>query len=92
VGSRFYTVVIDSLDPAALARFWAGVLEYQIVFEAPDEVVVARDDDTYPGLIFVPVPEHKTTKNRLHIDLAPDDRDVEVARICALGATKVDVG
>jgi catechol 2,3-dioxygenase-like lactoylglutathione lyase family enzyme len=47
------------------------------------------------GLVFVPVPEGKTLKNRLHIDLAPhtsQDRDVEIQRLLDLGATKVDVG
>jgi len=90
--SQWYTTVVDAADPAALARFWAAVLDYQIVYEAPDEVVIAKDEHTYPGLIFVPVPEAKTAKNRLHIDLNPDDRDAEVERITALGATRADVG
>lgn len=34
----------------------------------------------------------KAVKNRLHIDLAPDDRDAEVARLESLGATRIDVG
>jgi predicted enzyme related to lactoylglutathione lyase len=92
VSSRLYTIVIDSQDPATLGRWWAGVLDWQVVFERPDEVVIAKDQDTYPGLIFVPVPEAKTIKNRLHIDLAPDDRDAEVERLTGLGATRVDVG
>ncbi len=92
MSSRWYTVVIDANDPAALARFWAAVLEYDIVYEDPDEVVVARDDDTYPALVFVPVPEPKTVKNRLHIDLNPDDRDAEVERLIGLGARRADVG
>jgi predicted enzyme related to lactoylglutathione lyase len=90
--SRLYTVVVDSHDPRKLAQFWAAALDYQVVYEAPDEVVVARDEDTYPGLIFVPVPEAKTVKNRLHLDLNPDDRDREVARLEGLGATRADVG
>jgi hypothetical protein len=48
-----------------------------------------------PGLVFVPVPEGKTVKNRLHIDLAPhttDDRDAEIAHLLERGATLVDVG
>ncbi len=92
MGSRWYTVVIDARDPAELARFWAAVLDYSILYEAPDEVVVSRDEDTYPGLVFVPVPEDKTVKNRLHIDLNPDDRDAEVDRLIGLGARRVDVG
>ncbi len=90
--ARFYSVVIDSHDPARLARFWAEVLGFPIVYEADDEVVVAKDEDTYPALVFVSVPEGKTVKNRLHLDLAPDDRDLEVERLLALGATRADVG
>jgi len=92
MASRWYTVVIDANDVASLARFWAAVLDYQIIYEADDEVVVAKDERTYPGLVFVPVPEGKAVKNRLHIDLNPDDRDAEVERLVALGATRVDVG
>jgi len=90
--SRFYTVVVDARDPAVLARFWAAVLDYPIMFEAPDEVVIAKNEATYPGLVFVPVPEAKAVKNRLHIDLTPDDQDAEVERIVSLGARRVNVG
>ena len=38
------------------------------------------------------MPEGKTIKNRLHIDLDPDDRDAEVERLLTLGATRADVG
>jgi predicted enzyme related to lactoylglutathione lyase len=38
------------------------------------------------------VPEAKTTKNRLHIDLDPDDFDAEVDRVLRLGAVHTDVG
>jgi len=92
MSSRWYTVVIDAKDPAALARFWAAVFDYEVVYEASDEVVIAQDEDTYPALVFVPVPENKTVKNRLHIDLNPDDRDAEVDRLIGLGARRVDVG
>lgn len=47
------------------------------------------------GLVFVPVPEGKTIKNRLHIDLAPhssQDRDAEIQRLLEMGAQRVDVG
>ena len=90
--SRLYAIVVDSRDPRRLADFWAAVLDFRIVYEAQDEVGVARDDDTYPGLIFVLVPDHKVVKNRLHLDLNPDDRDREVDRLEQLGATRADVG
>jgi catechol 2,3-dioxygenase-like lactoylglutathione lyase family enzyme len=62
--------------------------------------VSQRYRDTPPeergqGLVFVPVPEGKTVKNRLHLDLAPradDDQETEVQRLLDMGATRVDVG
>ena len=48
--------------------------------------------DHFPGLLFALVPEDKSAKNRLHLDLRPDDRDGEVARLISLGAERVDVG
>lgn len=63
---------------------------------SPDDPVPAeRWDRELPGLVFVPVPEVKTSKNRLHLDLAAhreDDGDAEIARLLDLGATQIDVG
>jgi predicted enzyme related to lactoylglutathione lyase len=93
VTSRLWTVVVDAHDPATLARFWAAVLDWTIFYEAADEVVITKDDKTFPGLVFVPVPEAKTIKNRLHIDLNPGaDRDAEIERLISLGARIVDIG
>ena len=103
---RWYSVVVDCRDVAALSRWWAAALDWRIIYEAADEVVVvppvAMDPARYipplergPGLIFVPVPEGKAVKNRLHIDLAPSPdagQEAEVRRLEALGARRVDVG
>ncbi|MFF3455970.1 VOC family protein [Streptomyces sp. NPDC002730] len=87
-----YTVVIDSHDLPALARFWSQVLDWKVVFEAEDEIVIGADESALPGITFVPVGERKTVKNRLHIDLTPDDQAAEVERIIGLGARRADVG
>jgi hypothetical protein len=92
MAGRFYQLAVDCRDPASLARFWAAALGLEILFEAPDEVVIGKDPHDYPGLCFVPVPEPKTIKNRLHIDIDPDDRDAEVQRLIGLGARPADVG
>ncbi|WP_030974665.1 VOC family protein [Streptomyces sp. NRRL S-1824] len=88
----FYSIVVDAHDLPSQARFWCRVLDWKMLFEADDEIVIGADKDAVPGITFVPVPEGKTVKNRLHIDLAPDDQAVEVARIIGLGATRADVG
>jgi predicted enzyme related to lactoylglutathione lyase len=85
-------LVIDAHDPARLARWWAEALHFTIVAEAPDEVEIRRTADAVPGLIFVPVPDAKAGKNRLHIDLRPDDQEAEVERLVDMGARHVDVG
>jgi predicted enzyme related to lactoylglutathione lyase len=90
--STWYTIVMDCADPAAQGKFWGEVLGYQVVYSAPDEVVIAKDDHTYPGLVFVPVPEGKSAKNRLHIDLNPDEQQAEVKRLEGLGARQIDIG
>ncbi|MEH1126158.1 VOC family protein [Micromonospora sp. CPCC 206061] len=92
MGSQWENLVVDSQDPPRLARWWAEALGYQITYEKPDEVEIRRTADALPGLIFVPVPENKTVKNRLHIDLRPADQEAEVERLVNMGARHVDVG
>ncbi len=82
-----------------------GIDDEGVVTIGPDDGVVtigpplARDGGNRPGpvpptLAFAPVPEGKTVKNRLHMDLSPTDReqDEEVRRLLDLGARRVDVG
>ena len=93
MSSRLYNVTIDARDPRALAEFWRQVLEYEIAYEEADAVAIEPpDDDAAPALVFVPVPEEKATKNRLHFDLASDDGAAEVERLIRLGARRVDIG
>jgi predicted enzyme related to lactoylglutathione lyase len=90
--NRWENLVVDSEDPARLARWWAEALGYQITYEKPDEVEIRRTPDELPGLTFVKVPEAKVGKNRLHIDLRPVDQEAEVERLVNMGARNVDVG
>ncbi len=84
--------IIDSRDAAALGRWWQEALGWVVVNDAADEFEIRPAADRLPGLLFVPVPEPKTIKNRLHLDFRPTDRDAEVERLLALGATRADVG
>ncbi len=94
--ARLRHITIDSADPYTLARFWATVTGYA---EDPDNPNLPDDPEAFlqgpdgaPGLLFVPVPEPKTAKNRVHLDVVPVDRtrDAEVQRLLAAGATLVD--
>lgn len=104
---RWYSVVVDCRDHRAQAAWWARALGWQTVHDADDEVVIipAHFSEDYiarvppgersQGMVFVPVPEGKSVKNRLHIDLAPeaqDDQAAEVQRLVDLGARRIDVG
>jgi predicted enzyme related to lactoylglutathione lyase len=94
---RWQSVCIDAHDAPAQARFWAEVLGWRITFEDADEIVLeppagSSEDGVVPDLLFLRVPGDKTVKNRLHLDLRPEDQDQEVRRIEALGARRVSIG
>ena len=97
MGLRWQCMNIDSVDPVPLARWWAELLNWRVTFENDDEVVLeppegSPEDGVSPDMLFLRVPESKQVKNRVHIDLRPDDQAAEVARAEALGARRVDVG
>ncbi|MFI8516440.1 VOC family protein [Streptomyces sp. NPDC085481] len=84
-------VTIDCSDPYALATFWSQVLDSKVSDEdqpGDPEVLV---ESPGAGLLFIQVPEKKSVKNRVHLDVQPQDRtrDEEVERLLALGATLV---
>lgn len=85
-------VVVAAQDPAELGRWWQEALGWVVVDEGPDVFEIRPAPEQLPGLLFVPVPEAKSIKNRLHLDFRPDDRDEEVERFLALGATRADIG
>lgn len=92
VSLEWEQVIIDAHDPAALGTWWRVALDWVIANDDPEEFEIRAAPDRLPGLLFVPVPEDKTIKNRLHLDFRPNDRDAEVERLLALGATRADVG
>ena len=86
-------ITIDCSDARALAGFWSELTGWNVYYDDDPEVVVAASfpPQDSPKLLFVPVPEKKTAKNRLHLDLMPTDctRDEQVERAVELGATIV---
>ena len=88
------SLAIDSHDPKALARFWCEVLNYRIDDEEEGFVSASPTEGHGLRLDFLRVPEGKTVKNRLHLDIRASDsnQDAEVARVESLGASRVDVG
>lgn len=100
MATRLVHLVVDAADPSRLAAFWAAALGWDVTADDADEATVWPAGFDYPGiaalpLVFVPVPEPKTSKNRIHLDLASasaDDQDDTVRRLRDLGATPADIG
>ena len=101
--SKFTELAVDCADPRALAGFWCSVLGYEVQDESDGLVTIGsplvpegrlRPGPVPPTLTFARVPEGKTVKNRLHIDVNPADadQDDEVRRLLELGARPADVG
>jgi hypothetical protein len=99
MGSRLTEIVVDCRDPVGQAAFWAAALGYHVVRaeegqveiapwerEPPDLAEQARRAPVVPTLVFVTVPEGKTVKNRLHLDIRPADgsHETEVERLIGL--------
>jgi predicted enzyme related to lactoylglutathione lyase len=91
---KIQCLTIDAHDPHALAAWWAEALGYRVKdMDDPDEAaIVPHERGSAPAVLFIRVSDEKVVKNRLHLDLEPDDRDAEVARLESLGATRVDIG
>ena len=85
-------LTIDCADPAALADFWGNVLGRPVTpGPTPENVVVeATEPASGPRLFFNKVPEPKTVKNRLHLDLVTEHYEEETVRLTDLGASPLD--
>jgi predicted enzyme related to lactoylglutathione lyase len=92
--SRLANIAIDAEDPRVVADFWCKVLGWQVVDEEEGVISIADAEGSWPGIDVVPVPEKKTVKNRLHLDLRANGTTTaeELERLLDLGARRVDVG
>ena len=92
MAAHVHNITFDCADSRALATFWSTVTGWNVYYDDDPEVVVAP---SFPyagtGFLFIPVPEGKTAKNRVHLDLSPDDgtRDELVETAVAAGASLV---
>jgi predicted enzyme related to lactoylglutathione lyase len=93
-------LIVDATEPARLARFWAAALGWEVGAEEDGVVDIEPSGYRYPDpvalpLVFIPVPEAKTGKNRVHLDLATrsaEHQAAEVRRLVGLGAVPTDIG
>ena len=87
-----FNITFDCANPYELARFWSAVLGLPLDDDAKPghNQVYLVPPEGQPGYLFINVPEGKTAKNRMHLDLTHDTtRDAEVDRILALGGVIV---
>jgi predicted enzyme related to lactoylglutathione lyase len=88
-------ITFDCANAAELGRFWSLALGRELDPAPPDQaeyfasIGVATPDPGRPAMMFIQVPEGKTAKNRVHLDLNAADRAAEVERLVELGATVV---
>lgn len=101
--SRFTEVTVDCHDPERLAAFWCAVLDFKVIDRSEGKVEIGSWEPTVedvrarqmpPTLQFIRVPEGRSAKNRLHLDVSPIDAGTEdeVNRLLGLGASRADVG
>jgi hypothetical protein len=96
MSARLSEICIDCRDAWTLADFWAAVFEVDT--EKLDEdgvhLAVVKPPDSVRELLFIDVPEAKTVKNRIHLDVRPlgNDQAAELERLKSLGATEIDIG
>jgi catechol 2,3-dioxygenase-like lactoylglutathione lyase family enzyme len=82
------TLTIDCADPRALAAFWTRALGYELREATDDEAEIVDPSGRGWPLLFLVVPEGKTVKNRVHLDIRPPrSMDEEVERLEGAGAT-----
>jgi catechol 2,3-dioxygenase-like lactoylglutathione lyase family enzyme len=92
VSNSLFAVTFDCADAAAVARFWADVLGRQVAENSTSGhmVLLPADGNTSaPRITFNTVPEPKTVKNRLHLDVVSDTFDAESERLLSLGARRL---
>ncbi|MEO3796798.1 VOC family protein [Nonomuraea sp. B10E15] len=95
MAAQLVALCIDANDPPALARFWAGVLGWEMVDDPHDGLVLVPGDDTGFRIRCLPTQEKRTAPNQIHFDLTSathDDQQRTVDRVLALGGRHIDVG
>ncbi len=91
-------ITIDAHNPHALAAFWAEALGWKVGEDVNEiEVWIERElgdpkNTGFPDILFLKNSDKKQGKNKLHLDLRPDDQAAEVARLEKLGANQIDIG
>ncbi|HZJ26263.1 MAG TPA: VOC family protein [Acidimicrobiia bacterium] len=82
-------LVLDCADPDTLAVFWSAALGYTNVGSAGSYAMLLPTEGDGPQLLLQRVPEVKSAKNRMHLDIHVADIEAEAKRLAALGAQRL---
>jgi hypothetical protein len=83
------SIVVDCNDFPVMMAFWEAALRYAHREPVEDGFVILRDPAGLgPNVSIDRVPEPRSGKNRLHVDLYTTEQEAEVERLLALGATR----
>jgi catechol 2,3-dioxygenase-like lactoylglutathione lyase family enzyme len=88
-GAKVGTIMVDCNDLDVMVEFWGEVLGLEAKARYPSFVWMSRLSEGGPALAFQLVPEPKTTKNRVHLDVSSDDREALVAYVEKLGGSRI---
>jgi len=83
-------IVIDSIDPEPLVTFWSTLLGVERAGEfGADYVMLTNGDGTVPPIAFQRVPETKSGKNRVHLDIKVTDVEEATRRVEEIGGSRI---
>jgi hypothetical protein len=86
----WYAVTIDCRDARKVASFWSAATGWAVAKgSSGDGHIVVRAGGGLPQLTFNEVPEPKTVKDRIHLDISSDDFEADIVRLIGLGATRI---
>lgn len=90
VHARLGAIMIDCHDPEALIDFWGQILGIEAEQRYPNYIFGSKIPGNHIRLAFQRVPEDKTVKNRLHLDLSHKEPEALIAKVVTLGGSRVE--
>jgi len=87
--ARVSTIMIDCHDPERLFAFWSEIVNVEVATRYPGFIFTTKMPGNHIGLAFQKVPEDKTAKNRLHLDLTHTEPETMIAKVEELGGNRI---